>query len=55
MIIHVGSLRTATAIHWTEAGLASVVRLAEGAAATATGGHVGAIDSICRTCSKAAW
>lgn len=55
IIVQVGSLRTATTIHWTEADLASVVGLTEGAAATATGGHVGAIDSICCACSKAAW
>lgn len=55
VVIHVGSLCTATTIHWTEADLAGVVRLTEGAAGTATGGHVVAIDSICWTSSKPAW
>lgn len=47
IVIHVGSFLTATTIHWTEADLASVVSLTEGAARTATGGHVVAIHTLC--------
>lgn len=55
IVSHVGSFCTATAIHYTEADLTGVVSLTEGAAGTATGGHVVAIHSICCTTSKAAW
>lgn len=48
-LVHVGSLGTATAIHWREADLARVVSLTEGLAGTTAGGHVVAIHCSCFT------
>lgn len=55
IFIHVGSFLTATTVHRAEGDLAGVVGLAEGAAGTAAGGHVVAVDSVCLTAGKAAW
>lgn len=46
VVVHVGSFGAATAVHRAEADLASVVRLAEGVAGAATGGHVVAVHRV---------
>lgn len=49
LLVHVGSFRTAAAVHWDETDLTGEVRLAEGTAATPTAGHVVAIHGFCCT------
>jgi len=49
LLVHVGSLGTATAVYRGEAGLAGVVRLAEGTAGTTAAGHVVRIHCTCFT------
>lgn len=55
VVIHVGSFGTSATIHGTEADLAGVVSLAEGAAGAAAGGHVVAVHGVCWAFDEGAW